>query len=52
MRCVRRQDSDWKPEDNGAWWWRMRNFGRFNRDNTKYGKRHVPGQMNQTEGSE
>jgi hypothetical protein len=24
-------------------------FARFNRDNTKYGKRHVPGQMNVTE---
>lgn len=26
-----------------------RTFARFNRDNTKYGKRHIPGQMNQTE---
>lgn len=26
-----------------------RPFTRFKRDNTKYGKRHVPGQMNQTE---
>ncbi len=24
-------------------------FARFNRDNTKYGKRHTPGVMNQTE---
>ena len=26
-----------------------RTFHRFKRDNTKYGKRHVPGQMNKTE---
>src|SRR4051812_20033123 len=26
-----------------------RNFARFKRDNTKYGKRHIPGVMNQTE---
>lgn len=26
-----------------------RQFARFRRDNTKYGKRHTPGQMNQTE---
>ncbi len=26
-----------------------RNFARFKRDNTKYGKRHIPGQMNHTE---
>jgi hypothetical protein len=29
----------------------MRKFARFNRDRTKYGKRHVAGEMNRTESS-